>query len=169
MDDHLAPRPPKGRYSEEEIERGLLTIALVAGNTRRAARELKAQGHPVPRTTLSSWQDIHADRLAELRRDVVPQIQARMAQQSEDLAERQVEAQHKAIDRFLIKVAELGPRDAASAVRDMAVSRAVNIDKAQLLRGQPTEIVQHDVQADIRALVAGGVAEIVGNESPRAP
>ena len=42
----------RGSYSEQEIEPGLQAVAFFSGDTRRAAKELKRLGHPVPRTTL---------------------------------------------------------------------------------------------------------------------
>ena len=48
------PRRKGGRYSEEDIERGLLEVAICRGNTRRAARQLRAQGIAVPRPTLET-------------------------------------------------------------------------------------------------------------------
>ena len=47
---------------------------------------------------------------------------------------------------------QLSPRDTAGAIRNVIVAKAVNIDKASLIRGRPTEI---RATADITDLLRG--------------
>jgi hypothetical protein len=50
---------------------------------------------------------------------------------------------------------------AAGALRNVAVTKAVNIDKASVIRGRPTELRAHiDVTDILRRLSAQGVIEI---------
>ena len=62
---------------------------------------------------------------------------------------------------------KLPPRDQPGAIRNISTSKAINIDKAALLRGQPTEIVEHrqataELWAEFAAMfpsVVNGTAE----------
>jgi Mrp family chromosome partitioning ATPase len=54
-------------YSEADITAGLVELARVAGNARRAARSLRAAGRDIPESTLRRWKDIHAERYDEIR------------------------------------------------------------------------------------------------------
>jgi Mrp family chromosome partitioning ATPase len=54
-------------YSEDDITAGLVELARVRGNARRAARSLKAAGRDVSESTLRRWKDSHAQVYAEMR------------------------------------------------------------------------------------------------------
>jgi hypothetical protein len=45
--------------------------------------------------------------------------------------------------QFVHDYPKLAPRDQAGAIRNVATGYGIEIDKAALLRGQPTEIVEH--------------------------
>jgi hypothetical protein len=156
-------RPSGGRYSTEEVEQGVTALALMNGNAGRAHRELRALGVQVPRRTLGSWTRIHADRYEAIKRDVVPRIHRRMADQAEELADRYAEAELTALERLVPKLQELKPAEVTGALRNLATSRGISVDKSLLLRGQPNMIVQHhhDIEADLRMLQSLGVADVV--------
>jgi hypothetical protein len=85
----IANRPPRSNYTSEEIERGLSAVALVQGNTRRAAAAVKEAGLPVPRTTLQEWvTNKHRARYIEIAEEELPHVYARIAEGNERLAER---------------------------------------------------------------------------------
>ena len=109
-------RPPKGRYSVEEREQGLIAVAICGGNTHRASRELADRGLEIPRTTLASWQTNHADRYERIRSEVVPKVHARMARESEDLARRYAEEEHKLMDELAAKRGEMKGSELAGAI-----------------------------------------------------
>jgi hypothetical protein len=57
---------------------------------------------------------------------------------------------------------QLAPRDQAGAIRNVSTTKAINVDKAALLRGQPTEIVEHrqdvgELWAEFEAMSPGVV------------
>ena len=54
-------------YSEDDITAGLVELARVRGNARRAARSLKAAGRDVSESTLRRWRILHAQIYAEIR------------------------------------------------------------------------------------------------------
>jgi hypothetical protein len=57
---------------------------------------------------------------------------------------------------------QLAPRDQAGAIRNVSTTKAINVDKPALLRGQPTEIVEHrqdvgELWAEFEAMSPGVV------------
>ncbi len=82
---------PGGSYTDHEIERGLVAIALCSGNTRRAHRELKQRGLDIPRSTLLVWIDNYADRYARVRAEILPRLKDEVAEQHTDLARYQMD------------------------------------------------------------------------------
>ena len=90
--------PKANRWTPEERDRGLTATAMLNGNTRRAAAELKKQGLSIPRSTLEAWMNRTAkDRYLEVQRKVLPGLRARMAEQNEALATQYVHAEHEAV------------------------------------------------------------------------
>ena len=154
-------RTPGQRYSEEEIERGLNEVALCAGNTHRAHRQLEDRGLQIPRPTLEKWTSRqHVERYERIREQVLPRIHAKLAAESEDLARAYAEAEHATLERFREELPNLRAHEAAGAVRNLATSRGISTDKANLLRNRPTAVVEHRQAEDIiRRLQAVGVLE----------
>jgi hypothetical protein len=130
-------------YSEEEIERGLVEMVLAGGNYRKAASQLAARGFDMPPDTLWAWKrSTHRERYLETRARLLPRIQEQIAEEAEDLAHDYAEVERSTLLAFASKADTLEAKDAAGAVRNLATAKAINIDKAQLLRGQPTQIVE---------------------------
>lgn len=141
------PHNLQTRYSEEEVERGLQTVALVGGNCAEASRRLD-----MPEETLRVWaKEMHADRYREIRTELVPQIHAKVAQDSEDLALSLAEAEKQTLEQFMGQIEELDPKDTTTALRNLTVSKGINVEKAQLGRDRPTAIVQQRELAYVRA------------------
>ena len=141
-------RPGQG-YTEEQIDRALVEVALCGGNTHFAARNLKAAGTPVPRRTLRTWVErTQVERYLRLRAELVSRIHAKIARECEDSAELAGHLERRMLAKLAEDFEKLPPRDQPGALRNVSTSKAINIDKAALLRGQPTEIVEHkqDVQ-----------------------
>jgi len=132
-------------YTEEQKERALQLMALL-GNAAEVSRQLADdKGDPVgiPETTLRHWKNTsHRDRFLEIRADVLPQIQKTIAAQLEDDVIADSAVIEKLRDEMLLKIGDMKAGEIASAYRNLGVKRAVDIDKSQLLRGNPTEIVQ---------------------------
>jgi Mrp family chromosome partitioning ATPase len=74
-DDHVASAPSNGEaqssgrrvYTEEDVTAGLVELARVSGNARRAARSLRLGGRDIPESTLRRWKELHADLYDEIR------------------------------------------------------------------------------------------------------
>jgi hypothetical protein len=164
---NIARRPGQG-YTEEQIDRALTEVALCGGNTHHAARNLKAAGMPVPRRTLRTWVErTQVERYLRLRAELVPRIHAKIAQECEDSAELAGQLERRMLAKLGEDFEKLPPRDQPGAIRNVATVKGINVDKAALLRGQPTEIVEHrrdvgELWAEFAAMfpsVVNGTAE----------
>ena len=102
-----ASRFPGEGYSEEETARGLQTVALFAGNTRRAARHLEACGHPIPRSTLQQWiKSTHVERYENARVVVRDRIWEQMAEEHQEVAREALHATRQAMARVEERLTE---------------------------------------------------------------
>lgn len=112
----------------------------------------------------------------------MPRIHAKIAEQCEDTAELAGELERQMIVKLAKDFKQLAPRDQAGAIRNVSTTKAINVDKAALLRGQPTEIVEHrhdvgELWAEFEAMFPGVVngeateitdAEVVPGADPGA-
>lgn len=69
------------------------------------------------------------------------------------------DAQRAYLQASIQKVGEVSPDHLAKNALALANAQSVNIEKAQLLRGQPTSIEEVDVNVSIEVLERLGVAE----------
>jgi hypothetical protein len=76
-----------GSYTDQEVERGLVALALCSGNSRRAARLLEDRGLPIPRSTLKQWPDLYPDHYSAVQAQVLPELKARLAEEHTALAD----------------------------------------------------------------------------------
>lgn len=145
------------KYTLRQVDEGLKHLVLAAGDATKASQVVG-----IPESTLKAWRSKqHTDRYQQLRDELEPRIRAHLVADAEDLALTYGAIERQLAERLTQQLDQLQPRDTANALKSLATSRAISTDKVLLLRGQPTEIIQHDVSADIRALVLGGVAEVV--------
>lgn len=154
------------RYSPEEIDRGLLALALAGGNAMRASRELEALGHPVPWRTLYNWRDKHAQRLSELRTEHAPKIEALIVREARDSALLAAQVEQAGLARLQDNIDDIDLKDLSKTVKDASVSKAVNVDQVLKLEGRPTQIVENRQASDlIRKLRASGAMDAIDGEA----
>jgi hypothetical protein len=137
-------RGRKGRhYTETEIETGLFALAMASGSPSRASEALALQGLNVPATTLDHWRNqIHTLRYERIRDKAYPQVKAKMAEAMEGLFEAQVEVEWQLLKKLEASIEELPARDVSGALRNVGVTKALNVDKSAPLRGEPTARVE---------------------------
>jgi uncharacterized Ntn-hydrolase superfamily protein len=141
------------RCTDEEIDRGLTAVALCSGNSERAARALADQGWQIDARTLRKWRGAHANRYEQLQAGVLPAVYGRIAERAENIAERLADLEEDAADRVAELLPDMKAGEAAGALRNVSVSKAVNIDKASVVRGRPTEIREdRSIEQTLRAL-----------------
>jgi len=149
---------PNARFDAQDVDRGLLALALASGRGEVACRLLEKQGMRVTAKTLRNWRDnLYTDRYWELQRKVLPRLQARAAEGHAAIADAAVELNAKLLERLDKDVDELPIRDVAGAARNVATVGGIDRDKAAMIRGEPTEIHEHrDGTEILRALRARG-------------
>ena len=137
-------------YTTEDIERGLLALALNAGRPTAAARDLEAQGHPIAFQRLHDWKHKHAQRYAEIQHEVKDKISERVAADAEAFLLRSAQTEHALLDKLdqALEADKIKPSEIATTMRNLATSRALANDKIiGPLRGRP-QVVEHRHNAD---------------------
>jgi hypothetical protein len=146
--------------TEAEVKAALRLLVLNGGELRLTAKQLRDEGLPIKEQTLAWWRDRSFPRLymqirKELGRDVAEDIAGRALERAREADE----AQKAYLREAMQKVDEVSPDHLAKNALALANAQATNVEKAQLLRGQPTEIVEVDVNASIEVLERLGVVE----------
>jgi hypothetical protein len=161
------------RYTDTEVERGLVALALYQGNARRASRELNKQGINIPFKTLYDWRHSKADRLASVRESILPVVKAELAENHTDLAKLQLEASRQATAQILHKLKEetdLTATQLATVTRSMDIGSGIHTENASKLRGEPQLIVEHRSAKEIeQRLVDMGVLDVEAVEIEDTP
>lgn len=105
-------------------------------------------------TTLTKWRDeTHSNRYDEIRARMLPRLQQKMTEEAEYLAIREADLAHELLDRVESGIGSLTAKDAALALVKVETAKAINVDKSQLLRGNPTQIVEkRDPEEILRSL-----------------
>jgi hypothetical protein len=124
-----------------EVETGLRAVAMASGNATRAAEVLERSGQrAIPRRTLSKWAtETHAERYRRISQEVLPELNARLAEGSDALVQAYSELQWDAIERAREKLPEAKVSELASLMKAGAVGTGIHTEKSQLRRGAPTE------------------------------
>lgn len=149
-----APKKPRRKWTQQEIEKCLHVLAWENGSAIRSIPIIEEQfGISVPKPTLISWKNqLHRDRYHQIREEVIPKIRARAAESAMSLAEEQAEVSAQILHRIRDELPEIPARDLAGALRNVETSKAINLDKHQVLTGAPTSVVEH---RSLRDLVHG--------------
>lgn len=129
----------------EEVKLGLTTLAIHAGNSRRAHAFLLENfpevKWPKHEATLREWaHKKFPTEYAQICEDELPKRYAAIADQSEALALEYGRLEEEAMEHVRAAIPELSPRDIGGFIRNLATARAIHVDKASMVRGRPTEI-----------------------------
>jgi len=146
----------RSKYTALEVEQGLHAVALSSGNIPRALKLLAEQDAEIPESTLREWVGkTHAERYSRVCDEVLPRVYGAMAQQSEDAAMRLAEVETQLAERMSEESDNLKAGEVAGALRNVTVAKAVNVDKASLIRGRPTAITERrDASELLRSLAS---------------
>jgi hypothetical protein len=174
MTEAIATKPKKQevrRYTEDQIQRALIEVAACSGNTRQAARNLAEDGLKIHPSTLWSWSTRElVEKYERLRQEALPAITAQATEQHMSLARRQMAISHQAADLVAQRLPNMEDKDLVNAMGKADIGSGIHTEKAQLLAGQPTQIVSKSSQELIRELEAEGLkldaidAEVVSEE-----
>lgn len=151
------PKKPKTSYLEADYERGLLALALCAGSVRKASKQTG-----IPFKTLDRWKVRLADRYEQIQADVVPRLHAQLAAEAEAAAFDAMDAQRLALEltRTQLNTGEI--KDASTATRNLATVAGIMTDKAALLRGRPTAIIEQRNTDEILNSMAAKLQRLTG-------
>ena len=128
------------KYSDTEIEQGLVALALYSGNRRRAHEALKRQGLSIPETTLHRWGDSqHSDWYARVQLKVMPRVREYAAEKHFELADLEGEAARKLLTRLVDEYEKIPAHALPGSIKSLDIGAAVNRDKAAMLRGENPE------------------------------
>ena len=104
---------------------------------------------------------IHPQRYEEVRARELPRLREFLAEKHTAAAERYLRLEQRVAERIDETLGEIPARDLPGASRNLAVSGAVHTDKAQLLRDQPTAVVQHRSVEELERLLKTHGVEII--------
>jgi hypothetical protein len=131
------------RYDAGTVERALWALALNGGNGARTVDHLAAQGIHVPRTTILTWREVHADRYAKIQAEASDQLAEKIAADAEAFMVNAARVEALALEKLGEQIEAGQVKDVGSALRNVSTSKALNNDKiASPLRGRPSRIVE---------------------------
>lgn len=162
-------------YDEETVRLAMTQVALCAGNCRDASQRMSELGAPVPQATIKAWTSSRQSLLDELRAEVIPKINQRIARRAEDLAERYARIEEAMAQRLEDELDSLQPKELSRSIKDVAISRGISTEKALLMRNQPMALERHQsAQELLRALAQhlgqtfeGEAEEITDADEPK--
>jgi hypothetical protein len=134
-DLRVAPAAPNSRFSELEIEQGLMALALCSGNARKAERRLAELGMKVDHSTLHRWKDRHSEKYLSLQREILPKLREEAAERHSAVADREMELGLELLDQLQAKKADLPARDLSTAIRNLDVGQGTTGRRPQSCEG----------------------------------
>src|SRR5436190_10050250 len=143
----MAEKRRSGRYTPDDVERGLMALA-VWGDGTAASRRLAGKGHKVPARTLNHWKVAHAERFPEIANRHIREIREVLAHEQIEIARAAGEAERLAIAKTKGQLEDGSVKDASTAGRNLAVQKGIALDHALKQRGEPTVVHEHNIQAD---------------------
>lgn len=145
------------RYTPQQRKQGFEAIVLSGGNCRRAERLLGATtGKAISHGTLAQWKRKYPEDYHAVSKELEPRMAEEMARKQDELIFEagELEGEAVAILRQRLKQGDVETKDAANIAHKAAIQGGIHIDKAQLLRSKPTQIVQQSPDEVLRKLTA---------------
>lgn len=132
-----------GGFSIEEVELGLRLTVLSGGDTGRAAKLMKNEGHPVDSRTLRKWKDeTHALRYEQLVPEIRQQLNESVGDVSLVIAEQAQAVEQDMLKELAGKINGMEGKELARGVSDLARASNTHIATNRLLNDKPTSITR---------------------------
>lgn len=148
-------------------QRGLLAIALAGGN---AARASEACG--VPERTLRTWRVEHAVEFERVRRELAPRLEALAVAELQAFVLQAAQTKLLALEKThaALEADAIPAKDLPAALKNIATAEAIGVDKAMVLSGRPTQVIEHRSGAELVARLArlGAVVDATAVEDASA-
>lgn len=128
---------PGKPYNTEEITHVLTQVALQQGNVYAAERSLNAQvaegnlDRSPEHETIYRWLSLYQDEYREIVARELPRIREAVAADNISLAQRYAEAEGEFLEKMLEKKEDFEPKELANAVRNLATSKGIAVDKVE--------------------------------------
>lgn len=136
------------QYSPEQIDVCLMVVAMYGGRVRTALRELsESYGFKPHEQQVAKWKnELYADRYRELQEEYADAIARRAAARAMELSELAADGVEKFLHKALGAADQIEAetvadiRDLATSARNISQVQANSIEKARLMRDQPTDL-----------------------------
>lgn len=137
-------------FTLEDVLFSLRLLAYNNSNANGTAAQLEndynLKVHPI---TLRKWmRESFPQRYVQIQHQLANEINEKLAATTIDLAAKAGAAQELALDRTIDEIDNIDPKYLGGTVRNLAQAGSANIEKARLLREQPTEIVRNQTPDD---------------------
>jgi hypothetical protein len=165
----MKPNARSRKYTPEEVEKALLALALVGGNSGEASRRLKGANIEISPRLLRLWRSgLHARRYAELAQEYAREVEETIVQEARETAILAAEVERLALAKTLEQLEAGEIRDAAAAARNAATVKGINVDKLLTLSGRPNQIIEQSNPDEILAhLIRDGIFQLAGDAEPQ--
>jgi hypothetical protein len=145
-------RSPK--FSTEEVDGALLTLAMLGGNTERAAKQLREAGLSVTARSLRAWREkLYPRRYEDICARHRNEIENVIVQRSREVALTADDLTMLALQKAREQLEAGECKDPAAVARNAATTKGINVDKALVMEGRPNQISeQRDAAELLRAI-----------------
>lgn len=148
------------QYAEDEVNAALTLLATNGGRPTITSEQLKEEGIKVSREVLASWRDKQFPRrYHEIRQQLGKAISEDLADRATETAIEANQATREYVQQAVERMSEVDANHLAKNAQSLAMVMAQNIEKAELLRGKPTEIKKIDLEDALSTLEGLGVAK----------
>lgn len=139
----ISERGATTRYTEAHVDLALRLLALNGGKVKPTVQMLEEEGVPVAYATLRSWRHhVFPRRYWQIRHELGKDISEEVAGRSLERALQADEAAQQYIETAVEKLPAVPPAHLAKSALALTQAASTSIEKAQLLRERPTEIVE---------------------------
>lgn len=176
MSDLPADPPPRNvtesesggnvNRTPEEVDICLKVLILNGGDCKNTSIQLEEEGIKVNRDGLRKWRDtMFPRRYAQLRRELGRDVSEEIAGRALERALELDKAEQAYIEEAEKRLGEVDPNHLARSAYALANAKGQNVDRAQLLRNQPTSIVRVDLDDAVKTLERLKVVESIDGEA----
>lgn len=150
-----------------EVETALRALALTGNRAKEASELLIESGVPVKPERLKKWRDKQFKHLFwKIRKELSPQIAEDLAGRAFETAIQADEAKRVYLQKAVEKVDRVNPTHLAKNYAALAQGAAQDIERAQVLRHEPNEIIENrDVASMLKELESLGVGKVIDVEA----
>lgn len=173
----MADKPVRSRkFTPEQIDTALLTLAACAGNSVTACAALEERGIKLNPRTLRLWRERqYTDRYIKLANDHGREIEEVAVQGMRETVLLAAGVQQKAIRKTEEQLDQDKVREPSAIAKNMSIVMGVNTDKLLTLTGRPNAIHQTRSAEELYEAMlrlgqtVEGTAEEVKEPPPRLP